>query len=321
MLCTLMFFSGCEKVIDFDPGEVTPYVVMVSRPESDSPVNVYLTKSVFFLQSTYYDEYYYNYSKLPYINDASVTLWMSGNTYTGTLKEDDGRYYYQFAAQPQAGDSLYLEAVVPDKEGKVVAGTRIPSMPDVEIIEFKEQDYEGDYKLRIKLKSHEGKEYYSVSIITWGQESVYDSVTGGWMTQVDTTFNNPNYYYFNVNDPIVNEVDVTTALDGDDGSFWGREMLFSNEMFTNGEHEFTLEFADDFYYYPEMMVDDRPIYLVVKKMAPELYRYNKTVMAQNDSDELFGEPVQVYSNISGGIGIFGGSAQKKLLLPTNEQRK
>ena len=317
MLCAVFALAGCEKVIDFDPGEVEPYVVMVSRPESDSLVNVYLTQSRFFLDNSfaYYDRDRDN--RQTYITDATVTLWVAGNSYSGVLQQKGNKQYYQFGVRPQPGDSLYIEATVPGHDGKVSSGTRIPTLPDFELVELSELPDDGGYKLRFKLKSGQAREYYSVSLQTWGEVSYYDSVTGSYITEIDSTGENSHHYYFNVNDPIVNNMDVTTAFDGDDGSFHGSEMLFSNELFSNGELEFTMEFDQGYRPYLETYVEDLPIYLVVTKLTPELYKYKMTLRAQDNSDDLFGEPVQVFSNISGGIGIFAGSSQKRLRMTIN----
>jgi len=59
-----------------------------------------------------------------------------------------------------------------------------------------------------------------------------------------------------------------------------------------------------------------PVRLEVRSLSPELYRYIKTTETEvSDFDELFGEPIQVFCNIDGGIGIFGGSSRKQFVMP------
>jgi hypothetical protein len=44
--------------------------------------------------------------------------------------------------------------------------------------------------------------------------------------------------------------------------------------------------------------------VTLQSLSPSYYMYLKTREANSDSD-LFTEPVQIYTNIKGGIGIFG----------------
>ena len=52
VLLLAVVMSSCEKVVDFDPGDVSPYVVVVSKPVSDSLVSVYVGYSRFFLDNS-----------------------------------------------------------------------------------------------------------------------------------------------------------------------------------------------------------------------------------------------------------------------------
>ncbi|MBQ6956134.1 MAG: DUF4249 domain-containing protein [Bacteroidales bacterium] len=313
------FFSSCEKVIDFDPGETTPYVVMKSRPTNDSLVSVYLSRSTFFLEDDYYD--YGSYAgSIPYITDASVRLYVGSEYYDGTLLQDGDRKYYQFNIRPKVGDSLHVEATVPGYDVKVTAGTRIPSMPVVEIVDYEvEQDEYGSsprFRLRFKIKSGSGREYYSLSLDRSTQKTQMDSVTWIW----DTAGQQRVQCYFMTDDAIFSNTDIGTVIDGDDGSLYGTEMSCSNELFSNGEHLFVVEFGMDMHSYVGDDVSDMPVWLAVRSLSPELYKYNQTMQAQAESEELLAEPVQVICNVSGGIGVFGGMSQKEKRLPVARKK-
>lgn len=306
LLLAVLLFGSCEKVIDFDPGEVSPYVVMVSRPECDSLVKVYLSRSSFFLE---------DYGSISYISDASVRLYVGDQAYDGTYVFDSYKGYYQFNVSPQPGDSLYVEATVPGEEKKTTAGTRIPKKPVVELVDYTlevdEETWSPTFKLSFKIKSGGGREYYSISLINSYEMIDIDSVTRIWDT-VDAIY---DMVYFLVDDAIVNNTDIGTVIDGDDGAFAGFELNVSNEMFKDGEHVFTLEIGDYSYGNTIEELAEKPCWLCVRSLSPDLYRYNQTIEAQNNSDELFAEPVQVHSNVNGGIGIFGGSAKKVMRMP------
>lgn len=302
-------FNSCKKVIDFDPGEVSPYVVMISRPVNDSLVTVYLSQSVFFLESNDM------YSQYRSISGASVQLFVNGTAYNGTYQSSDGNTgmfgHYQFNVRPKAGDSLYVEAVIPGQDEKVTASTRLPMMPKVEILDIwfdTSEYYDVKCRVKFKIKGGDAREFYSVSFFSGNQMYNVDSNTYYW----DTTDAMRSHVYFNVNDPVVNTVDVSDIIDVDDGSFSGYTMHFTNDKFINGEHTFTAYMY--MYSYSNYLIDyySIPIWMSVSSMSEELYRYQQSVNDYSNADEFFSEPVQVLCNINGGIGIFGGRSQKTI---------
>lgn len=329
-----MLLGACEKPVDFDPGEVKPYVVMISKPVSDSLMSVFVGYSRFFLDNRNFGT----------VTDATVTLSDGIGTYTGVYDPrgfllPGGYYYYEddywagdsvfyggytFTLRPQPGDTLRLTAAVPGYDKMVSATTAMPRLPEVEVLDLVVDTGKGNYydeyggyysrsdyyyKVRFKVKSH-GNDYYSVSI----------KRTAGWVRGTygimywDTV--NMRNVYFSVNDPLVNSHDLVDAIDGYDGSFYGDEMAFSSELFQNGEHEFTAIFS----VWPDIDGMDYvhiPLQLEVKGLSKELYRYEQTsANAEYDSfDGLFSEPVQVICNIDGGIGVFGGATKKTYIMP------
>lgn len=314
MLATLavMLFCSCEKVIEFDPGEIEPYVVMVSRPEADSTVSVYLSYSRFFLDGK---------TEGKEITDGTVTLEVNGVPTTGTYVDTySGSGRYVVNVNPHAGDSLRLTATVPGYEKTVVATTCIPQRPQYEMTDFVIDTSESIYrewdsswhkeyvyfKFRLKVKRNSPDEYYAVSIKI---PDSYMSQDGVW----DTTY--MMTVYFEVNDPLVNSQDMEDLIDGYDGRFWGNQMTFSTEGFDGDEHEFTITFDN---YFGNMTnnldFSKMPVRVSMKAISSELYRYNQTTASQSDLDELFGEPVQVYCNVEGGIGIFGATSVKNSYL-------
>ena len=313
IVVSLLTLGACSEPIDFDPGQIEPYAVLLSRPMNDSTVCVYLTYSRFFLDNR----------QPASISDATVTLEVNGTASVGTYDADAYMDYggYTFAVLPQPGDTLKVTASIPGYGKTVKATTSIPPMPEIEVLDYvidtgkgvteNEYYYYRDYyyyKIRFKVKCHSNDEYYLVSI-KYADTKCVDSVwawdTANWART-----------YFTVSDPLVNTSNLEDAIDGYDGSFYGDEMLFSSELFQNGEHEFTAIAS----YWPNFADCDYaelPLRLDVKTLSRELYRYEKT--AGNASydyfETLFSEPVQVMCNIKGGIGIFGGSCCKKFNLP------
>ena len=88
VLLLAVVMSSCEKVVDFDPGDVSPYVVVVSKPVSDSLVSVYVGYSRFFLDNREFKG----------VDNATVTITSGSNTSVGTYDPRcfyyDDYYYY-----------------------------------------------------------------------------------------------------------------------------------------------------------------------------------------------------------------------------------
>lgn len=302
-----LLVSSCEKVIEFEPDEVTPYVVMISRPESDSLVTVSLSRSQFFLDEG---------TSVSYIDDATVTLHVGDATYDGTYSTASHNGCYQFGVRPHPGDSLYLEATVPGVEGTVSAGTRMPVMPTVEVLDYvieksRYSSYYYNHKLTFRLKGGSGREYYSLSLSSCTPIVREGETTAEWDT-VNGVFDG---LYFRCEDAILNDIDVETVFDRNEGTFGGRVLNVSNELFKDGEHVFTFEFEHENYYLMPTDCDEIPVWLKVSSISPELYRYNQSVESQGFGDDLFSEPVQVLCNINGGIGIFGATTSGVKRLP------
>ena len=320
LLAALM--SSCEKVVEFDPGDVSPYVVMVSKPVGDSLVSVYLGYSRFFLDNREFN----------LIDNATVTITSGNNSAVGTYDphcfiQRDYYYYddyygyydyygdttyqggYAFTLRPNPGDTMRINAIIPGRDEVVSAMTVVPRQPQIEIVDFvvdtiDENMYGSDcnYRLRFRINCNSNREFFCVKLLSGNLQLLEDTTI--W----DSI--NMSSQFFSVNDPIVNNASLEDALDGDDGSFYGREMYFSSERFSGGAHEFTMEFS---YYSSVISGADMPVAIEVRALSEELYRYNITSTGYtSDLDDLFSEPVQVYCNIKGGIGIFGASTNKRV---------
>ncbi|MCR5192906.1 MAG: DUF4249 domain-containing protein [Bacteroidales bacterium] len=319
-----VIFCSCQEVLDFDPGEINPYPVLISKPDSgDSVVCVYISRSRFFLDED-------NYPSA--IGDASVTLDVNGNTYVGVFDNNPASQNYNkyvFSVVPQPGDSMRVSAVVPGFDHTVSAATKMPVMPQVEVTDFvidtndcyfrewdstwvRENYY---YRIKFRIRSTLPKQFFSVMASMSNVLDENDTANFSW----DTNEASFTYIFFECNDPVVNTSDIENLIDGEaSSSFYGDNMAFSNEMFQSGEHEFTIEFsqwAGDSYGYNKLDYSKIPVRLFVRSLSRDLYLYTMTTQRQSEADLFFSEPVQVHCNIDGGIGIFGASSLRKLSLP------
>lgn len=290
-------FSSCQKIIEFN-GEITdPQLVMISLPSADSLWRVRVTESRFFL----------NDDTIRHIDNAIISVEVNGiPANAACLYEGDA--VYNTGIRPQCGDSLTMHIEVPGK-GTVSASCRIPQMPQAD--DFKigydtnSSSYYDEYSdttyidisgnINVSFTLHDPADahnYYMVSIEEW------DDYNNAWDNRNITVEDNLIF-------PNSVTSDILDIGFGEEENY-GSQVLFDDQNFNGHDHRITV--STYLWYLPKMRIN---VYAVNR----EMYLYYKTRKAASsyDFDDLggiFGEPVQIFCNVQGGIGILGGSAVK-----------
>jgi len=85
-------------------------------------------------------------------------------------------------------------------------------------------------------------------------------------------------------------------------------ILFSDEFFDGREYQLKVISERPFFYEsPFETTLSASITYQLESISEEVFFYRKTLVAQQNSGfDPFAQPVQVYGNINGGFGIFGG---------------
>lgn len=299
-----MMAVGCEKVVEFDMGDIEPKVVVNSLVQMDSTISMKLTYSRFFLEGGYGN------NAFRVIDNAAITLLRNGmpESVTGGL---DG--IYTSSCKPQPGDTLSLVVSVPGHE-EITSGCRIPSKANYEVVDF-EVDSNGRWgdiqcRLRLKINDVAGeRNFYRISALGW--DSYWDSISPRDRMKIT----------FECSDPVFGDAtNIETVIDGGDNTRYGQELDFADTYFEGSSHVLTITFSIyDYLYYDggvhSTLPSEWPIELFVTSISEELYRYSQTKnAAEGELFGLFSEPVQVYSNIKGGVGIFAAQTTDKCKL-------
>ncbi len=213
------------------------------------------------------------------------------------MYEEEGRYY--FDVRPQPGDSLYLSVVAGDKA--VSAGTRVPLQPHIEFMGYttdtvvnSNDDGEGGtysdttvtYHMRFRLHDGSEENFYQFSV------QMYNDFYASFRDNM----------YFSSSSPYFYEMNALEVIEGGDGKFYGNYVLFDDALFNGKEMEFSISFDrwNDSGYDPAV-----PMFRVaLQSFSKECYRYKQTASSSDELGGLFSEPVQVYSNVKDGIGVF-----------------
>ena len=300
--------ASCEKIIDFN-GEITdPYLVLISHPQADSTWTVRVSQSRFFLSG----------ATIPEINNAQVAVTVNGIASDG-LATYEGDGMYNTGIVPHPGDSLEIRVNAPERD-EITAACRIPQRPtvsdfrveyDTTIYEYTwtdyytdstyvERDINGSLNLHFKIHDPAGEHNY-------------------YMLRLATNVGEWSYRYIDVEDNVLFDIDATNEvfdLD-DDVQNAGTYVLFSDERINGKAHPTkvnlyigsvsnnnNMQDLSDFFIFP--------CRLEIYAISRDLYLYLKTKKAAHNQDEftqILSEPVQVHTNINGGIGILGASSK------------
>lgn len=317
-----LFFYSCEEVINFSDETTKPMIVLNSFITPDSVVKVHISESRFFLDDN---------AKFKEINDAEVNIWVNDKLIEKMTATGMG--YYVSSFKPQIGEVIKLTATK-NKFVDVSANTSV--LPIIPIV-------------RVDTLNHEFTE--SLIIYTgYGNSEKMEDTVGVRKTEsfkISILFNDPasekNYYKLKVgklNYYDDGSMDIWPAAFGlDDVVFQNNNQL---DPFETSSYNYLMEFSDDFFngkqyglkityidfketyynnpsgdvYYPGMKKRiKQELLLELQHISTSYYQYIKTQSASNNMIEFFSEPVQIFSNIEGGIGILGSYSSSTYSIP------
>ena len=268
----LLIFISCIKEVEFTGEETAPLPVLnCVVGDGDTVVYADLTKSLFFLRR----------GDFAPITDAEVTLTCNGTEYPMTLVGDS---VYMLRHTFAAGDLVSISATMPEF-GTISSETSlVPVSPTVAISEL---NMEGN-----DAKSFTIKFFNNDPENTFYKLSVFSKLSSD---SISVSEEDPIWYKYiscydsrvlltNSDFPSVNE---------------GQYLLFPGRNFSGDTCTLTIDF--------EETIEPRVSYYVeVTLISESLYKYISTLHNHYDTRyNPFSEPVQVYTNISGGLGIFG----------------
>ena len=307
-----LLLVGCETDVEFRGEQMEPQMVVYSVVTAGEPVRVFVSRSSFILDNEDYSV----------VKGASVELWVNGTLVEG-LKEVDydevisdkyGDYeytetihhhYYESTHTCTTGDTVEIRVTSALFEGEAVGKTTIPSEPTLGTLSATIDSVEdGGYTegtLRCPFTDSEGeKNYY------WLRGGVFNDehYMHHWASYSDIAFSG------GAADGLLGEIigsDYEEYIIFDDVLLDGKESYpLSMEWNMNQE---SLNSAGTVFRVECCQVDDN------------FYKYFRSINLS--ADGIFAtEPVQVHSNIEGGIGLVASrsaTATRELLCHETEK--
>ena len=302
-------WSACENPIKFKGAETDPLLVVNAFVSPDSSLHVSLTESRFFLN---------NASSFNPVDDAAVCLWVNG-TCTDTLQHK-GSGMYMCVPRLASGDEIRLTAANP-KFAQVDATVKMPdAVPfTVSADNFRQeirystlgedtlgvyQDAYCDLLLTFSDPS-EVRNFYRLTMLkrTYWDESNYTEETVSFQLSdktnngvslgnlINTGQNKETATYNIFNDDFLNGSRVEIKV----------PVMYASASFGPDDEPYmksaSLTFAGLFCELRVFLHNLSESYYLYLKSRGEAEGYT--------GSNLFSEPVQVYTNVNGGLGIVG----------------
>lgn len=263
----LIGFSSCEKYIDFDEEIKQPKLVVNGIINPDSTFDIHISRSLSVIDG----------AELSVVENATVNILdENGSLYESLVYDSNG--HYLGASMPQHNQAYTIEVSAPDFD-PVSASTHIPDLIDLSSVDtMGVEDVNGlrELKLTITFQDMPNEEnYYMLEVYA------ADIING-------QIFLNPMF---------LRSDDVTLGLSQDG---YSDQVFFSDELF-DGTQKTLIIYVEDTRDY------DDYIEVRLTSVTQDLERYYRTLNAYNDTyGNPFSQPVQVFSNVEGGFGIFAG---------------
>jgi len=275
--------TSCETTIDFNGKDTNPILVVNSIISPDSAIKVHVSESRFFLEDD---------SKFVNLNNATVKLLINNVEYEQLKPVQNG--YYLGTYVPKPGDKLKIIAYSSKYEEVSATTEIIPANPVLSV----------DTSTVILEKT---------ALLSYNYNQTTPDTIG-------FTINNQFKINVNFNDPanVQNFYKITLKMKvwlSDGTTQIGKYYFNSDDVVFGSTSESGINFYSYLYFnntpsksgnlFEPLTITKNELIVELQSISKSYYLYLKTRDASNTFVDFFSEPIQIFSNIQGGIGIFG----------------
>ena len=299
-------FTSCQKVIEFNGPITDPIVVVNSLVMPNAFIKAQLSQSRFFLN---------NDTVFTMIDTATVSLYVNGSMKEKLTHTSNGTFVSMY--KPVAGDSISLQVQVPGKNLITCSTSILPQTPVLSIDTS-------------TVVTGINSPIVSVTVPKTGSFPLVDTIgisVGRKMKLILKFYDDPvklNYYrlvVYTKTYSVTNVVtDYTFSFDdvvsgnttndsiGPPSSLSTNKFnVFNDDLFNGNQYALKFSVTDNKAVYlpgKQTLITKRELYVDLQSISREYFLYLQT-RSNARNNNFFSEPVQVYSNIIGGIGILG----------------
>ena len=285
LILSALTLSNCTKEIEFDAQDIAPRIVVNSLFTNDSIWSAHISRSVGVLETTSYTT----------IDNASVNIFDdNANLVTTLTHQGDGLYTSPTGVSPQPNQSYTLEASASGYES-VNATNSIPSaVPIYQLDTVTSTNSDGETILEATITFQDPpniSNYYMLEVFVTGM--YYDE----W--EQDS---------IEIREPLqisCDDINVETVNRFNFGGFENTYLylMLKDQNFDGENYSLTFSVIN----YAELKEMDLFGEIRLVNTSEEYFNYLKSFnMYQRTINNPFATPVQVYSNVNNGMGIFAG---------------
>lgn len=286
-----LFLVGCEKEIPFKGEVAKPKLVLNGDFQADTSWNLHLSNSLSIGDT----------GKPRAVTNGVIRIKDENGQLLTTLAHNIEGFYRGTQALPQAGKSYQVEVEAPGYTTVTSQGS-VPNPTPITVQDTMRTTFLGEQvvSLNVTLNDPPGDENYYVFDV---QALLYDSA--------DVLFDQYELYTYSL------EVNLDMDGLGDENSSFQR--IYMKDDAIQGQ-QYSVNLMVGVANLPEIIADpysgfERADLLVrVRTVSKELYQYLRSYdRYRNYSfDPTFSQPVQVFSNIENGFGVFGGYSEAQV---------
>lgn len=330
----VFYLVACETAVEVDVPRYPAQLTVNSLFNPDSVWQVELTQNRYILDNA-------PFASVP---DAEVRVRQAGQTvavldYVGDAPFTGNSIYRAEGGRPQAGEEYTLEVTHPTL-GNLTARSQVPTTPipilsvvwdTLDVREVPNASNSFAYGVTIRFKDPPEENYYSLSLIIRDtfvflrdidndgeQELVVrrnEFTQESGLQSDDPVTDNPFNRY--ASELLLKDV-------GFNGQEYELKLYMEQGVGTSGGLTFPRLIARDFYDLREEVYDlqgnvvfsseetfpSHELFALLRTTTEEYYNYNYTRDLQASvENNPFAQPVQVYDNVEGGLGVFAGYSQ------------
>jgi hypothetical protein len=302
----IVFFFSCVSEVDIDSSTIEKELVINGFISPDSLFTIELSQTKVIQGSSSYST----------ISDATVKLY-EDNVEIETLHyvktdSDSASVYMSSSVYPQVGKTYRIEASHSGYE-TISCETTIPIPAQIISIDTSSIYSGNQYKIKVTFQdSADVANYYRIVLRKYygnrtfysrdtSEDAVFDTII-----EINDLLDGT---YLDSEDPVFSS--STNADDYLFGSTENKFNLFNDELFEGQKYtiNFNFYFSSNYYEKAEKYADEGCFYKLIvqlQSLSYEEYAYLATYenYANDDDEYSLKEPVQVYSNVDNGTGIF-----------------
>lgn len=322
----LLMMTACEQELEFTGAKAgdANNLVINAIAITDSPLTVFVTHTyarnanIPPFETTVPLNGYTSYEqKGAMIFDAEVEARINGNQLIKLeLAPDSMGYVCDY--KPQVNDHIEINisySGVYNSDGRTTtarAETTIPVKPQLEVLSYEKLEEGMSMRMDCQLSDPGGEQYYLMRVR--GEKKATERVAY-YDENGKVAYYEDYVYYPMYNRFYENESKVIHGRVFDNSKFKGQTYNFTiNSTIPEGNNSSYSWWKGEL----EMEgVEVPPQFIVeLEAISPELYKYFKSLERyRRFTDDEFSEPVQIYSNVQNGWGIFGSLSSQRIIIP------